>query len=217
MAVPQEIDAAAKIIWDYMHMHQELKKADCIFVLCSYDRRVGRYAADLFLKGYAPYILFSGGLTEETKKRFSKSEAETFADIAIACGVPHEKIIVENQSTHTADNIVYSKKILQERGLNFHSFILVQKPSNERRTYATFKQWWPDKECVVTSPPISYEDYPNEEISRDLMINNMVGDFQRIGVYAERGWLIPQEISDEAWGAYQKLVEWGYSQYLVKD
>lgn len=213
----EHIDELAKKIWEYMHMHHVLKKADCIFVLCSYDTRVATYAADLFLKGYAPYLLFSGGFTELTKKRFSKSEAETFADIAIAHGVPPDKILIENESVHTADNIECSKKLLFEKGLDFHSFILVQKPFNERRTYATFKQWWPEKECTITSPSISYEDYPDEKISKDLMINNMVGDFQRIRVYADRGWQVPQKIPADVWHAYEELAILGFNKTLVEE
>jgi uncharacterized SAM-binding protein YcdF (DUF218 family) len=210
------VDVLAKKIWEYMHMHHELKRADCIFVLCSYDTRVATYAADLFLKGYAPYLLFSGGFTEITKRRFSKSEAETFADIATALGVAPEKILIENESIHTADNIECSKKLLLRTGLDFHSFILVQKPFNERRTYATFRKRWPEKECIVTSPQILYEDYPNEEISKDLMINNMIGDFQRIKEYADRGWQVPQDVPDDVRRAYEELVRLGFNKTLVK-
>lgn len=212
------VDILAKRIWEYMHMHHILKKADCIFVLGSYDRRVGHYAAELFLQGYAPFILFSGGgQHEESKKRFLKTEAETFAEIAVYAGVPAESIIIEKAARNTVENIEYSKKLLKENGLNFNSFILVQKPSNERRSYAAFRRWWPDRECIVTSPPISYEEYPNEEISKDLMINSMVGDFQRIKVYAEKGWQVPQEIPEDVWCAYKELVRIGFNKSLVKE
>ena len=132
-------------------------------------------------------------------------------------GVPAENIIIEKEATSTVENIEYSKRLLQEKGLSFNSFILVQKPSNERRSYAAFRRWWPEKDCIVTSPPISYEDYPNEEISKDLTINNMVGDFQRIKVYAEKGWQIPQEIPEDVWGAYEELVCLGFNKSLVKE
>lgn len=214
----QEADEHAKILWDYMHMHHTLKKADCILVLGSYDRRVAQYAADLFLMGYAPFLLCSGGGTrKESKERFGKTEAETFADIALRAGVPQENIIVEKEAKNTVENIEFSKKLLKERGLDFQSFILVHKPSMERRVFATWKRWWPEKECIVTSPPISYEDFPNEEISKQLMIENIVGDFQRIKVYADRGWQIPQEVPTEVQQAFEKLIAAGYTQRLVQE
>ncbi len=211
------IDHFAKIIWNYHHLHHQLKKADCMFVLGSRDTRVAEYAADLFLQGYAPYIIFAGGTGKVTTGIFHKPEAEIFADIAIARGVPKEKIIIENQSTNTGDNVLFTKKIFEDRGLDFQSFILVQKPYMERRTYAVFKKLWPEKECIVTSPPMSYEDYPNVDISREQMINIMVGDLQRIKIYPERGFQIVQEIPDEVWDAYEKLVEAGFTKYFLKE
>jgi len=213
----KEIDASAKIVWDYHHLNQAMQKADCIFVLGSIDTRVARYAVKLFLDGYAPFIVFSGGVGKISKDVFKKSEAEMFADIALEAGVPKDKIIIENQSTNTGDNVRFTKKILMERGFNFQTFILVQKPYMERRTYAVFKKLWPEPEFVVTSPAISYEDYPNEAISRDDFINIMVGDLQRIKEYPARGFQIHQDIPGDVWRAYEKLVELGYTKHLIKD
>jgi len=44
-----EVDKNAKIIWDYMLMHQELKKADAILVFGSHDTRAAERGAELFL------------------------------------------------------------------------------------------------------------------------------------------------------------------------
>lgn len=213
----EEIDALAKTIWDYHHMNHQLKKADCIFVLGSLDTRVAEYAADLFLQGLAPYIIFSGGLGSLTTNIFKKPEAQIFADIAITKGVPEDKIIIENKSTNTGENVLFTKEILKQRGLDLHSFILVQKPYMERRTYATFKKIWPEKEFIVTSPQINFEDYPNNEISNKMVINIMVGDLQRIKVYPERGFQISQEIPKNVWEAYEKLVKCGFISHLIKD
>lgn len=210
-------DKLAKIIWDYHHLNHQLKKSDCIFVLGSHDTRIAEYAADLFLQGYAPYIIFSGGFGNLTKDIFQKSEAEIFADIAVKCGIPPEKILVENKSSNTGENVEFTKRLLAEKGLDFNSFILVQKPYMERRTYATFKKVWPEKNFIVTSPPISFEDYPNGEVSKDKVINIMVGDLQRIKIYPERGFQIFQEIPPNVWSAYEKLVELGYTKHLVKE
>ena len=212
-----EVDKLAKVIWDYHHLNHKLEKADCIFVLGSHDTRVAEYAADLFLKDYAPYIIFSGGLGNLTKETFPKPEADIFADIATKKGVPPEKILIESKSANTGENVEFTKKLLDEKGLNFDTFILVQKPYMERRTFATFKKVWPEKKFIVTSPPISFEDYPNEEISKDKVINIMVGDLQRIKIYPERGFQIFQEIPPNVWSAYEKLVELGYTKHLVKE
>ncbi|MBC7836184.1 YdcF family protein [Acetobacteraceae bacterium] len=211
-----DTDALAKILWDYHHVNHTLKKADSIFVLCSHDIRVAEYAADLFLQGYAPYLIFSGGFGVLTKDLFDKPEAEVFAEVALKKGVPKDKILIENKSTNTGENVEFTKKLLTERGLDFQTFILVQKPYMERRTYATFKKVWPEKEFAVTSPPIPYESYFTKEIPKDRVINIMVGDLQRIKLYPEKGFQIYQEIPDKVWNAYEKLVEMGYINHLVK-
>lgn len=211
-----DVDSLARLIWDYHHMGHQLKKADCIFVLGSHDTRVAEYAADLFLQGYAPYILFSGGFGKLTIDMFKKPEAEIFADIALKKGVPKEKILIENKSTNTGENVSLTKELLAEKGLDFQTFILVQKPYMERRTYATFKKVWPEKEFIVTSPPIPFEEYPTAEIPKEKMITVMVGDLQRIKIYPEKGFQISQEIPSEVWDAYERLVELGYTGHLIK-
>ena len=44
----------------------------------------------------------------------------------------------------------------------------------------------------------------------------IVGDFQRISVYAKLGYQIPQEIPKEAMEAFDFLVMLGYTKQLVK-
>ena len=87
----------------------------------------------------------------------------------------------------------------------------------ERRTYATVKKLWPEKEIMVTSPQIAYEDYSNADISKENVIKIMVGDLQRIKMYPERGFQIYQEIPDYVWNAFQKLATLGYTKRLIKD
>jgi hypothetical protein len=87
----------------------------------------------------------------------------------------------------------------------------------ERRTFATFKKVWPEKEALVTSPQISFEDYPTREISKREVINIMVGDLQRIRLYPAKGFQIAQEIPPDIWAAGEKLIELGYTQNLIKD
>ena len=80
---------------------------------------------------------------------------------------------------------------------------------------ATFKKRWPEKQLVVTSPQVAFAEYPNGEISLEDVINIMVGDLQRIRLYAEKGFQIPQEIPDDVWDAYEALVAAGYDSYLI--
>lgn len=55
-------------------------------------------------------------------------------------------------------------------------------------------------------------------IHRDAtkVINMLVGDTQRITLYAERGFAIPQEFPDDVEQAYRRLVEAGYTARLIQ-
>ena len=197
-------------------MHHVLEASDCILALGSHDLRVAERAAEVFLEGFAPVIIFPGGLGNVTRDLWTKSEAELFAEVAVEKGVPPDAILVENKSTNTGENILFTQQLLKDRQLNPQRFIVVQKPYMERRSYATFKKHWPAKELIVTSPQISFEEYPNAEIPMERVINIMVGDLQRIQLYPGKGFQVYQHIPNEIWEAYEELIELGFDKHLVK-
>lgn len=209
----------AEKVWHYHQLRQALSPADVILVLCSHDTAVAERGAQLFLDGWAPLLIFSGGLGTITRHLWSEPEADRFAGIAVAMGVPPERILIENRSTNTGENVLFTRQLLDDRQLSPQRFILVQKPYMERRSYATFKQRWPEKDVVVTSPQVSFDEYvnrySNKALSSDDVVAIMVGDLQRIRVYAERGFQIPQDVPDDVWQAFEELVRAGYSKYLV--
>jgi uncharacterized SAM-binding protein YcdF (DUF218 family) len=209
--------ALAEKIWDYHQLKHQLEKADVILVLCSHDRKVAARGAELFLDQWAPLLIFSGGLGSITKNIWTEPEADQFARIAIEMGVPKDRILVENRSTNTGENILFTREMLQGLTIDPQSFILVQKPYMERRSLATFRKLWPEKSVRVTSPQVTFDEYLDSyaELSAKDVVGIMVGDLQRIRVYAERGFQIPQEIPGDVWCAYEELVRDGYDQYLI--
>ena len=209
------VDAWARVLWDFHHVGHTVGPADVILVLGSHDTRVAERGADLFLDGLAPLVVFSGDLGALTTGLWSRPEAEVFAEVASARGVPRDRMLLETRATNTGENVVYSRALLAERGIHPKTAIAVQKPYMERRTLATFGARWPDLQVAVTSPQIAFDDYPNGEISREDVIDIMTGDFQRLIVYAERGWQTPQEIPPQVMEAYENLVEAGYTGRLI--
>ncbi len=207
-------------IWNYHHMNHALRASDAILVLCSHDTLVAERGAQLWLDGWAPLLIFSGGLGSVTRKLWTKAEAEQFAEIAIAMGVPRDRILVENRSTNTGENIAFTRRMLEERGLGAHTFIVLQKPYMERRSYATFRKVWPEGDIVVTSPQLSLDDYlarcDGGPLTPDDAISIMVGDLQRIRVYPQKGFQVAQEIPDDVWQAFESLVAAGYDLHLAR-
>jgi uncharacterized SAM-binding protein YcdF (DUF218 family) len=216
-----EILTLAETIWNYHLMRHQVAKADAILVLCSHDERVAERGAQLFLEGWAPFIIFAGGHGAITRRLWDEPEAERFARIAVSLGVAREKILVETNSTNTGENVRFTKRLLEEQGLNPQKFIVVQKPYMERRSYATFRRYWPEKEVVVTSPQVSFRDYLAEYSNRALsaadVVGIMVGDLQRIKLYPSLGYQVAQEIPQEVWSAFERLVRAGYDRYLIRN
>lgn len=208
-------DELAKILWDYNNLNHQIVKSDCILVLGSHDIRVAHRGAELYLQGFAQLIVFSGNLGRLTEEIWTRPEAELFAEEAVRLGVPSDDILIENRSTNTGDNIRFAKALMEKSAISVNRVILIQKPYMQRRAYATFKKVWPDKDVIVTAPQFSFEEYPNEIIKKNDVISIMVGDTQRIKVYAERGFQIPQEIPDDVWTAYEELVRRGFTSHLI--
>jgi len=213
----EEILALAKKVWNYHLLRHALVKSDCILVLGSHDTRVAERGAELYLQGFAPLIVMSGGLGRLTKESFTQPEALLFAQIAMEHGVPKEAILIEDKSTNTGENVIFSRKFLAEKGLHPTNIILVQKPYMERRSFATFKKIWPEPNVCVTSPQISFEDYPTPSLPMEKVINVMVGDLQRIKLYAEKGFQIYQAIPDDVWQAFERLAQLGFDEQLIKE
>jgi uncharacterized SAM-binding protein YcdF (DUF218 family) len=206
-----KVDKYAKIIWDYMLMHHKLEPADIIFVLGSNDLRVADRAAELYKEKIASIVVCSGANGKASQ--FTEPEAKIFSNRMITLGVPKDKIILEPNSMNTGENVLFTKKLLEDKNILVKKILAVQKPYMERRTYATIKKQWPEVECMVTSPQISYEEYPNDIYFKDKFINTMVGDLIRVREYPKFGFQIEQNIPDNVWQAAQELIKLGYNKY----
>ncbi len=203
----------ALILWNYHQVHHEPVASDLIFVLGSNDLRVADRAAELFHQGLAPMILFSGG-TGRLTEGWTETEAEQFAARARELGVPDDAILIEKRSTNTGENIRFSREILLENGLFPNSILAVQKPYMERRVLAAMEVQWSGVSLRVTSPLLSFTDYCTEEISERLVIEAMVGDFQRILDYPALGFASKQAVPAEVMEAFENLRRQGFTGHL---
>jgi uncharacterized SAM-binding protein YcdF (DUF218 family) len=213
------VDSLVEILWDYMLVGHALRPADCIFVLGSHDIGVADYGIELFQADYAPWLLFSGGVMHRNAELgvfWDEPEARHFARRALNRGLPSDRILIENRARNTGENFRFARQLVDDLKLNFRSFILVQKPYMERRVLATAKKLWPDLDVTVTSTPIACQDYLHGDFPRDVVIQHIVGDFQRIKVYGEIGFQTPQVIPANVWDAFKKLCALGYDKRLVR-
>lgn len=205
----------ARIIWYYHRLESPPRAVDVIIGLGSYDLRVARHAAALFRQGWAPVLVFSGAQGNFTRGKWSKSEAEMFADEAVAAGVARERILIEPQATNTGDNLRFSRRLLEGRGICATSVLLVAKSQMLRRSLATAAVVWPEVSAVAAGPPHGLEEQPTPEHPLPDLINEMVGDLQRIIEYPRLGYQAPQTVPPEVLAAYEILIARGYTRHLI--
>ncbi|KAK1801616.1 hypothetical protein P4O66_022191 [Electrophorus voltai] len=211
----EETEKRARVLWDYLRLRQPLEKSDVIIGFGCQDVRVAERSAQLFQGGWAPCLLFTGYLGNQTAGVWTRPEAEVFQDVAVAMGVPRGRILLETAATNTGENLRYSYQTLRENRIPARRLILVQQPFMERRIRASFLQQWPGAEenahAIVTSPPMDMTEYPNCAVgpARHL-ISCMLGAVERIRDYPEKGFQVRQEIPPEAVTAYQWLLLAGY-------
>ena len=209
-----------QILWDYLGMHQQPEKADVIVGFGNFNDNIARRAAELYLQGYAPKILFTGGLGRNTKNLLPEPEADRFARVAMDCGVPDGDIIRETQSTNTKENILFTREMLEKLGLKHEKILGVHQPFMERRICAAMGVYWPEQSFRVTSPQVTIPEYLREAerqgMTQEGSISVIVGDFQRMDLYAKLGYQLPQEIPEAAWEAFRQLVDMGYDKQLAK-
>lgn len=209
-----------QVIWDYLGMHQQPEKADVIVGFGNFNTDIASRAAQLYHQGFAPKILFTGGLGRNTEGLLPEPEALRFAKVAMECGVLERDILLEDKSRNTKENIDFTRELLKNQGIPHDRILGVHQPFMERRILAAMGVYWPEQNFRVTSPQVTIPEYlqraKQQGITENASISVIVGDFQRIELYAKLGYQLPQYIPEEAWEAYHTLVAMGYDQQLAK-
>ncbi|MEW9670290.1 YdcF family protein [Ammoniphilus sp. 3BR4] len=128
-------------------------KSDCAIVLGAavWDGRPSPamrerldVALGLYQKGMTDRIIVSGGIGQG-----EVSEAQVMRDYLVQKGVPGEAIWLEDRSTSTWENLVFSQKIMSDQGL--HSAIVV---THGFHTYRALKMAG-DLGLSVTAEPVT--------------------------------------------------------------
>ncbi|MCF7730533.1 MAG: YdcF family protein [Akkermansiaceae bacterium] len=125
----------ATLIWRY-GTHDHATRSDCIIVLGAavqdtnpspvFEERI-RHGIDLYHAGYAPKLLFTGGIGEGQKH----SESSVGRSVAIQHGIPARDILIEERSRTTLQNLTEAAAVMQKHGLK--SAIVVSDPLHMKR------------------------------------------------------------------------------------
>lgn len=130
------------------------QKADAIIAVSGGDtNQRTQYAIDLYKKGWANYIIFSGASADKD----SISNAEAMRRYALARGVPDTAIFTEDFSQNTHENATKTQKILEAHDIQ--DIILTTSGYHQRRVYAEFTVITKDENVMIRNAPTADRDW----------------------------------------------------------
>jgi uncharacterized SAM-binding protein YcdF (DUF218 family) len=162
-----------------------------------------------------PRIVFTGANAPTTVERFPRGEAVHYGEYATENGVPPGSVLIEPAAKNTSENITLTRDLLIENDIQAQSLVLMSRPYQQRRAYATCKKVWPEVEVICASLPLSIDDYVASIGDARKVIDMLVGDTQRIEAYAKMGFAIPQDVPPDVRAAFGRLVTAGYTSRLI--
>lgn len=183
-------------VTEFIFISSKPRISDVIFLPGGSDPALPEKAAELYKAGYAPLIIPSGrfGKNVGHVKKPSRhadlytgdylTEADFYRDVLIKNGVPDEAIICEEEAEFTYQNALFSKKLLEERGVRVRCAILVCKAFHARRAYTYYQNAFPDVDISVVAVPgkdITKENWYKTDAGR----RRVAGELKRMGEQLE--------------------------------
>lgn len=188
--------------------------ADIILAMGGSDLRVADTAAQAFLEKRAEWLLCTGGFGKDTGGVLPEPESVLYAKRCVELGVPRERILIEDRSTNSGENFRFGKALLAERGIFPRTGIIASKPYMAKRAWATGTKQWPEVCWSVTCQKVGFREYLQHSGDPKLVLNLMVGDLQRLRIYAGT-FQAPVEIPGPVWAVYERLAADGYRQFVL--
>ena len=179
-------------ISNYIFVSDEPEKVDAIFLPGGSHPEQPEYAAELYRKGYAKWIIPSGGVSVKRDKWPGvrskadiyngnyQSDCEFFTDVFVKNGVPADVIVGEDKSGHTRDNAFLSRKVIDEKGITIKTALIVCKAFHARRCLMLYQMAFPSvdfKVCPVHCYDITKENWYTTEQG----VERVLGELARYG------------------------------------
>ena len=205
---------AANRIFEYLCVRDaEPGNADLIIGFGHFDLRIPRLCGQLYEKGLADKILFTGGrgsgtadLADAEALEFRKALFEKYP------AIPDEAVIAECGSSNTGENIRMSAEILREINREFcfedglKTVIAVASPYRQRRVWRTIQQIYPEISVINYPPRTSFEEEVSlfEDKNQNL-IPLLAGEIDRILNYPKNGFMAAEIVPQDILDAYDEI------------
>lgn len=181
-----------KEITSFIFVENKPEKADIIFVPGSSWCEPTEKAAQIWLDGYAPYILPSGkysmskgyfpGTVTNVEKYAGKynTEWEFMKDVATINGVNESAILKEEKATWTKENALKSRAVTDKYNLDIKRAIICCKSFHAKRCLMFYSFAYPKTEFIVC--PIDVDGITKENwFKTENGIDNVMGELSRCG------------------------------------
>jgi hypothetical protein len=194
--VDGKVLSEAEALFQYLYKKDlTIEKCDLIIGFGHFDMKIPRKCAQLYEQGMGRKVLFTGGRGAGSADLIKPEAVEFKHEVLSNCkAVPADDIIIEDQSTNTGENIVFSQKILCSLNPNFtfergiDKVIAVASPYRQRRVYLCFKKAYPHL-LILNCPPET--DFQQElKLFKDKnedLVNHLVGEIERLILYPNKG------------------------------
>ncbi len=174
-----------KKITEYIFLQSNPKKADLALVFGTRYVEAIDKTYELYRDKFINKILISGGFNEVT----GKNEAEEIKGKLVNLGVKEQDIILENKANNSLENVLFSKKIIDEKiGFNnIKRIIAVVKHYHSRRAVMTLKKHFPKNIEIF---PATYEVYgftKNNWFRKKKGKEKVLSEWNKILKYLEKG------------------------------
>ena len=179
-------------ISNYIFIADTPAKVDAIFLPGSSHPAQPEYAAKLYNKKFAKWIIPSGGVSAKTaywpgvREKADiytgnyKSDCEFFTDVLQKNGVPSSAIIGENRSGHTRDNAFMSRKVVDKQGITVKTAMIICKAFHARRCLMLYQMAFPDVQFIVC--PVHCFNITKENwFTTEQGIDRVLGELARCG------------------------------------
>jgi len=180
----------------------EFKNNDVIFVFGTTHPGSYENALQAYKKGLGKEIIISGGTSGSPDKHKDwiygdKSEARVLFEKLVAHGVPIEKMVIEDKSTNSMENVIFSKEIYDFSKTK--SIIFISKNYASGRQLRTLKKYLPND---IHYTAYGYNIYFDDEttfdrhdwMKYDKSKSLVFGEYLRILFYGKLGYI--EELSE---------------------
>lgn len=202
-----EVRAAARRVLAYLAATDPTppEPVDVIIGFGVFDLSLPRFCGELYLRGLAPRLLFTGGIGAGTGD-LGGPEAEVWRTELRRSHprVPDDVIILETRSTNTAENITFAAALLARDhpalafGTGLRSAVLVASPSRLRRVRLTMQRHLPAVAAHRLIPALDFDAQARLYARQGVdFLAHLAGELDRIRDYPARGWIVPEPLPPE--------------------